>query len=76
MEEREGEKRGDITWEPPLVDEDWHATCHAIYTGVEGGEWETFHYKFVEMNKEVNVRNPRGNSRAKTLGKIRERRGL
>ena len=34
--------------------------------------WENFHCKFVEMNKEVNVRHPSGSSRARTLWKIRD----
>ena len=57
---------GDGRWmgESPLVAEDWHAICQAIYTGVEGAEWENLYYKFVEMNKEVNVRHPSGSSRA------------
>ena len=25
---------GDTGWEPPLVDDDWHAICQAIYNGV------------------------------------------
>ena len=36
---------GDKRWEPPLVDEDWHAICQAIYMGVEGAEWETMYCK-------------------------------
>ena len=28
----------------PPVDEDWHATCEAIFQGVEGPEWEAMHY--------------------------------
>ena len=57
-------------WEPddggtPLVDEDWHAVCQAIYKGVEGAAWEKLCCKFVEMNKEVNVRSPGGSRGAK-----------
>ena len=29
---------GDSRRRPPLVDEDWHANCQAIYKGVEGPE--------------------------------------
>ena len=54
-------------WRPPLVDEDWHAVCQAIYKGVEGAAWEKLCCKFVEMNTEVNVRSPGGSSRAKML---------
>ena len=35
-------------------------------------DWETLQYKFVEMNKEVDIRNPSGSSRAKTLWKMRD----
>ena len=73
---REGEKRTvrstPPTWEPPLVDEDWHAICQAIHKGVEGADWENLSYKFVEMEKEVNVCHPSGRSRAVTLWKIRD----
>ena len=61
---------GDRRWGPPLVKEDWHASCQAIYKGVEGAAQENLYCKFVEMNKEVNVRNPRGGSRAKTFEKV------
>ena len=27
---------GDSRWEPPPVDEDWHAMCQAMFAGVEG----------------------------------------
>ena len=36
----------DDGWGPPLVDEDWHANCQPT---------KNLYYKFVEMNKEVNV---------------------
>ena len=48
----------------------WRATCPAIKKGVEGADWENLHYRFVEVNKEVNVRHPSGSSRAKTLFKV------
>ena len=38
-------------WEPPLVDGDWHAICQAIFQGVEGSQWETVFYKYVELHK-------------------------
>ena len=31
---------GDSGWGPLVIDEDWHATCQAIFQGVEGSEWE------------------------------------
>ena len=33
----------------PLVDEEWHAICQAIYNGVERPEWQNTYYKNVEM---------------------------
>ena len=47
-----------------FVDDDWHAICVVVYKGVEGAEWESLYCKFVEMNKEVNVRKPGESSRA------------
>ena len=60
---------GDSRRGPPLVDEDWHAVCQAIYKGVEGAEWENFYCKFVEMNKEDNVRHPSGSSKPRRCGR-------
>ena len=38
---------------PPLVDEEWHAICQAIFEGVEGAEWGTMCYKYQELHKAV-----------------------
>ena len=46
---------GASRWWPPLVDEDWHATCQAIYNGVEGAEREKLYYKFVERRKSTSA---------------------
>ena len=27
---------------PPLVDEDWHASCQAVHKRVKGAEWKNF----------------------------------
>ena len=43
-----------------------------VYFGVQGAEWENLHYKFVEMNKEVNVRCLGGSSRTNMLLKMRD----
>ena len=59
-------------WRPPLVDEDWHAVCQAIHQGVGGAQWENLYCRFVEMNKEVNVRHPSGSNKAKTPWKRRD----
>ena len=34
---------GDNRWGPHLMDEHWHAICHAIFKGVEGAEWRITH---------------------------------
>ena len=31
---------GNSRWGPQLVDEDWHAICHAINKGADGVGWE------------------------------------
>ena len=51
------------------MDEDWHAICQAIHKVVGRADWENSHYKFVDMNKEINVRNPGGSNRAKMFGR-------
>ena len=48
------------------------AVCQAIYRGVEGTEWEHLCYKFVEMNKAVDVRSQGGICRAKMIWKVRD----
>ena len=57
------------------MDEDWHAICQANYKGVEGADWEQLCFKFVEMNKEMNIRSPGGSSKAKMLWTLSEARG-
>ena len=59
-------------WGPPPVDEDWHAVCQGTYKGVEGAEWETLYFKFLEINKAVNVRHPSVKSKTKTLWNARD----
>ena len=47
---------GDNRWEPPLVDEDWHVNCYAIFKGDEGAEWETMCCKYNDLHKAVNLK--------------------
>ena len=54
------------------MNEDWHATCQAIHESVEGAEREKLYQKCVERNKEVDVRNSSGSSRAKSLCTVRD----
>ena len=61
---------GPRRWERPLVDEDWHVICQAIYRGVRGADG--LYHKFVEKDKEINVRNPSGSSRETTLWELTE----
>ena len=44
---------GDSGWGPPLIDEDWHAICQAIFQGVEGSQWEDMCCKFKELHQAV-----------------------
>ena len=57
---------------PPLVDEDWHAVCQAMYSDVEGAEWEKLCCKCVEPGRAVHIRHPSTSHKAKTLWKVRE----
>ena len=54
------------SWEPPLVDEDWHAVCQAIYKGIKGKAWENL-YKCVEIGRAANIRQPSTSRKDKTL---------
>ena len=38
-----------------LVDEDWHASCQAIFRGVDGEKWERLYHKYVELHQAVNL---------------------
>ena len=63
---RSGEKLGGDQSGQAQVQE---GTLRTFINTREREEWENLYYKFVEMNKEVNVRNPSGSSRGKTLWK-------
>ena len=56
-------------WRLPLVDEDWHAVCQAIFNGIDGEEWERMHCKYIEIHKSVNIRHRSTSRKAKTLKK-------
>ena len=63
---------GDSRWEPPLVDEDWHAICQATYKGVEEiGMGEHVLRKYVETHKAVNLKKPKINKKARALWALR-----
>ena len=57
---------GTSRWEPPVVDEDWHAIGQASGRGVEGE---------VAVHKAVNVRHPNVSSRGKMLWEVSEATG-
>ena len=59
-------------WRPPLVDEDWHALCQAVYVGVDQAEWLEFHGTSLDTNRKLRVRYPCSSSKAKTLWRIHE----
>ena len=63
---------GDRRWSPPLVDEERHAMCQAIYYGVEGAEWDDMHHKYVEPHKAVNLKKSGVSKNAKTLWPMRD----
>ena len=58
---------GNLRWGPPLVDEDWHAICQAIFQAVEGLEWEAVHQQYVAMHRAVNTSKPHETKKVKAL---------
>ena len=54
-------------WGPPLVDADWHALCQAIYTGIEGKEWEELYCHYRDMSKATGAKKPNESEQAKAL---------
>ena len=63
---------GDKGWRPPLVGEDWHAVWEATHKGIAGEEWKKLYFKYVEIGKAVNLRQPSTSRKAKNLWKARE----
>ena len=61
-------------WGPPLVDADWHASCQAIYKGVESSEWEELYEHHQEMSRAGGVRKPSESQKAKALWKMKAAR--
>ena len=45
-------------WRQPLVDADWHASCQALYEGIEGGEWDELYYHSRNMSKATGAKKP------------------
>ena len=37
---------------------EWHASCLAIYTGIEGSEWEDLYEHYRDRSKAAGVRKP------------------
>ena len=54
------------SWEPPLVDEDWHTVCQAICKGIKGKAWENL-YTSVGKSRAVIIRQPSTSRQNKTL---------
>ena len=53
--------------EPPLVDEDWHAFCQAIFQRVEGPEWEAMYYRYKDLHQAMKSKKSGENKKAKVL---------
>ena len=58
-------------WGPPLVDYDWHASCDALYKGIEGEDWEEMYVSFKEMSGAVGAKKPQEAQKARVLWKIK-----
>ena len=63
---------GDSRWGPPLVDEDWHAICQAIFQGVEGSGWEIVCHNCKELHKAVKCKKSRENKKARALWSLKD----
>ena len=63
---------GGSGWDPPLVDDDWHAIFQAIYKDVEAQDWEVVFLKYVEMHEAINLKKSGGNKKAKALWSRRD----
>ena len=61
-------------WGPPLVDADWHASCQAMYKGIEGSEWSEVNDYYKEMRKAARVKKPHGGQKARALWKMKAAR--
>ena len=58
---------GNERWKPPLVDEDCHAFCQAIFQGVEGPGWEAMHGQYKDLHCAVKSKKSGENKKAKVL---------
>ena len=56
---------------PPLVDADWHAFCHALYTGIEGEDWGQVFDSYKAMSRAVGIKKPQEAQKAKALWKMK-----
>ena len=52
-------------WGPPLVDADQYASCHALYKGIEGEDWEEMYDSYKAMSKALGVKKPQEAQKAK-----------
>ena len=59
-------------WEPPLVDEGWHAFCQAIFQGVEGPEWEAMYGQYKDLHQAMKSKKSGENKKAKVLWTLKE----
>ena len=66
---------GNKRWSPPLVDEDWHALCQAMFHGVEGPE-EAMSCRYKDLHQAVKSKTSEENKRAKVLWASKEAKGI
>ena len=55
-----------------LVNEDWHATCQAIYKGAQGAEWENLRCTFAGDEQESQL--PSSNWKQKGQDAVEDKR--
>ena len=63
---------GDSRWERPLVDENWHASCQAIYKGVVGADWGFCATSMQSCTKRSTFKKPGVSEKAKALWSMRD----
>ena len=66
---------GNRRWEPPLVDEDWHAYCQAIFEGVDGPERGAVYDQYKDLHQAAKSKKSGENKKARVLWAMEAKEG-
>ena len=58
-----------------LVDAGWYAFCHALYKGIEGGDWEAMYDSYKVMSRAMGAKKPQEARKAKALWAMKSSQG-